>query len=178
MSLRAVKSLSCAGLIMAGTMAFPVVGWAQQSTAPTGAAEVVKTYDAQTMRPEDIRKCLERSQKLNQQEQAKDDYRATVQQYLGKITKLGENLKRQRLEIDNTNPDAVKKYNDRIQEHANMIDRYNTRMVPQLVSRQDQLAKDVARYNKQCSGKKYFEDDWVAAVKELGIADPRNTAAQ
>lgn len=178
MSPRAVKVLSYAGLMMAGLVVFPVQGQAQQSTAPAGAAEVIKTYDAQTMRPEDIRKCLERSQKLNQQEQAKDDYRSTVQQYLEKITKLGEGLKRQRLEIDNTDPDAVKKYNDRIQEHASMIDRYNTRMAPQLVSRQEQLAKDVARYNKQCSGKKYFEDDWVAAVKELGIADPRSAAAQ
>lgn len=178
MSPRAVKVLSYAGLMVAGLVVLPIQGQAQQSTAPSGTAEVIKTYDAQTMRPEDIRKCLERGEKLNQQEKAKDDYSLTVQQYLGKITKLGEGLKRQRLEIDNTDPDAVKKYNDRIQEHASMIDRYNTRMVPQLVSRQEQLAKDVARYNKQCSGKKYFEDDWVAAVKELGIADPRSAAAQ
>ena len=147
---------------------------AQQSGGTT--AESVKKYDAQTMRPEDIRKCLKDGQKLDQQEQAGADYRATVTEFLGKINKLTESLKLQRVEIDNTDADAVKDYNSRVENQQQMIARYKERMLPQLNQREAQLSKSIERYNKRCSGKKYFEDDWVAAVKELGIEDPRDAA--
>ena len=67
-------------------------------------------------------------------------------------------------------------YNRRVERHASMIERYYDKFLPNLEGRQEKLNAAIDAYNENCATKSYFEEDWLEAVDELGIEDPRKVA--
>ncbi len=164
------------GYLMAGATA--VVLLASPATAQQKAsenAEVIKVYEAGTLTPADIRACLRQDQRLADLEKRLASYQASMTSYRNRISALEADLDKRRKQIDGTDPEAVKEYNARVERHRTMIDTYNDEMLPTLDQRRDQLNKLVSDYNGRCADKSYFEDDWQAALTELGIPDPRPT---
>jgi Skp family chaperone for outer membrane proteins len=146
---------------------------AQTGSSASGDAEVIKVYDAGTLKPADIRACLRQDQRLGDLEKRLADYQASMATHRERITALEKELDRRRKQIDGTDPEAVKVYNARVERHRTMIDTYNDEMLPTLERRREQLNQLVRDYNRDCADKSYFEDDWQAALTELGVSDPR-----
>ena len=146
---------------------------AQKAAAPVQDAEVIKVYDKGTLKPVDIRACLRQDQRLRDLEKRLSDYQASLASHRSRITALEKELDRRRKQIDGTDPAAVKEYNARVERHRTMIDTYNEEMLPTLDRRRDQLNQLVKDYNAACADKSYFEEDWQAALAELGMKDPR-----
>jgi len=146
---------------------------AQTATGTTQDADVIKVYEAGTLQPADIRACLRQDQRLADLEKRLGDYQASMASHRTRITALEKDLDRRRKQIDGTDPSVVKEYNARVERHRAMIDTYNDEMLPTLDRRRDQLNKLVQDYNAGCADKSYFEEDWQAALTELGVRDPR-----
>ena len=139
-------------------------------------AEVIKIYDENTLKPEDIRACLKTDQDIVRQEQQLADYEETVLEFKTEIEELAADLDKRRKQIDGSDSKAVDAYNRRVDRHRAMIDRYNNKFIPTLTSRREKLNAAIDQYNTGCADKSYFEEDWLAAVDEMGIQDPRPQA--
>ncbi|ANK80453.1 MAG: hypothetical protein TEF_06320 [Rhizobiales bacterium NRL2] len=171
--------------LLAGAMALLLAlpAAAQSQKAEDGPAadanpapEIIKVYDENTLKPEDIRACLKSDLAIADMETRVADYEDTLTSFRQQIADLGEDLDRRRKQIDGTDPEAVAEYNRRVDRHADMIDRYNEKFVPNLTDRRKRLNEAIDTYNRDCAEKAYFEEDWLEAVAELGIEDPRATA--
>lgn len=169
--MRMLMNLAAATALSAMALAGPAA--AQKSADPAQDAEVIKVYDAGTLKPADIRACLRQDQRLGDLEKRLTDYQASMTAHRSRITALEKELDRRRKQIDGTDPAAVKEYNARVERHRTMIDTYNEEMLPTLDRRRDQLNQLVKDYNAACADKSYFEEDWQAALAELGMKDPR-----
>lgn len=143
---------------------------------PDPDPEIIKVYDDDTLKPAEIRQCLRDDMAIADMEAKVADYEQTLKTFRGQIHNLGDNLDRRRKQIDGTDPDAVAEYNRRVERHASMIERYYDKFLPNLEGRQQKLNAAIDAYNADCATKSYFEEDWVEAVKELGIEDPRKVA--
>jgi septal ring factor EnvC (AmiA/AmiB activator) len=171
-------------LAMAGAIfVLPAVALAQTSTAEKPAAtsedpdaEVIKIYDENTLKPEDITACLQTDQDIVRQEQQLVDYEQTLSDFKADIEKLAADMDRRRKQIDGSDAKAVDVYNKRVDRHRAMIDRYNQKFLPTLAERRGKLNDSIDAYNSGCADKSYFEEDWLASVAELGIDDPRPEA--
>lgn len=173
-------------MVMVGALVFlPSFVMAQSSTpkesteTPATAepeADVIKIYDEDTLKPEDIRKCLKTDQDIVRQEQQLAEYEQTLVDFKTDIEKLASDLDKRRKQIDGSDPKAVDTYNKRVDRHRAMIDRYNQKFLPTLSERRTALNGSIDAYNSNCADKAYFEEDWLAAVEELGIKDPRPSA--
>ncbi|WP_416897549.1 MAG: hypothetical protein ACMVY4_19110 [Minwuia sp.] len=139
-------------------------------------AEVIKIYDENTLTPDDIRACLKTDQDIVAMEAQLADYEKTLAGFQQEIRDLAADLDRRRKQIDGTDAKAVDAYNKRVDRHGAMIDRYNTRFLPTLAERRSKLNAAIDTYNTDCADKAYFEEDWLAAVEEMGIEDPRAQA--
>ncbi len=162
------------GFLMAGATAGMLLGsaaMAQQNASES--AEVIKVYEAGTLTPADIRACLRQDQRLADLEKRLGTYQTSMTTYRSRISALEADLDKRRKQIDGTDPAAVKEYNTRVERHRKMIDTYNDEMLPTLDRRRDQLNQLVKDYNAGCADKSYFEQDWQAALAELGMKDPR-----
>lgn len=153
----------------------PVVNQPAQS-GTQGETEVIKIYDENTLKPADIRACLKSDQDIVRQEEQLAEYEATVAKFTKQIEDLVADMDKRRKEIDGTDPKAVDAYNKKVDRHRTMIDRYNQKFLPTLTERRANLNAAIDFYNTNCAGKAYFEDDWLAAVAEMGIEDPRPQA--
>lgn len=161
-------------LLMAGvTVAVLLASSAQAQQKASEDAEVIKVYEDGTLTPADIRACLRQDQRLADLEKRLVTYQASMTSYRERISALEADLDNRRKQIDGTDPAAVKEYNTRVERHRKMIDTFNEEMLPTLDQRRDQLNKLVTDYNGRCADKSYFEDDWQAALTELGVPDPR-----
>lgn len=170
-------------ILLAGAMALLLAlpAMAQSPQTEEGPAaepdpEIIKVYDENTLKPEDIRACLNSDMAIADMEAKVTDYEATLTVFRQQIADLGADLDRRRKQIDGTDPEAVAEYNRRVDRHAEMIDRYNQKFVPNLTARRNRLNDAIDAYNRDCADKAYFEEDWLEAVAELGIEDPRATA--
>lgn len=167
--------------VLACLLALAVPALAQNAkdggkAAAEPAPDVIKVYDDNTLKPEDIRACLKSDAAISDMEAKLDDYKKTVADFRAKIDELAAELDRRRKQIDGTDPDAVADYNRRVDRHAEMVERYNGSFLPNLKGRRKKLNAAIETYNSDCAEKSYFEEDWLAAVKELGIEDPRPKA--
>lgn len=139
-------------------------------------AEVIKIYDENTLKPEDITACLKTDQDIVRQEQKLGDYELTLADFKADIEKLAADMDKRRKQIDGSDAKAVDAYNKRVDRHRSMIDRYNQKFLPTLAERRARLNTSIDQYNSNCADKSYFEEDWLAAVQQLGIDDPRPEA--
>ncbi|MDF1721379.1 MAG: hypothetical protein P1U65_11955 [Minwuia sp.] len=163
-------------ILMLGAAATVLLaGPAMAQQTATGNAEVIKVYEQGTLTPADIRACMRQDQRLVDQEKRLVAYQQSMTTYRERIRALEADLDKRRKQIDGTDPAAVTEYNTRVERHRTMIDTFNDEMLPTLDQRRDQLNKLVSDYNARCADKSYFEEDWQAALAELGIADPRPT---
>jgi len=173
-------------IFMCGALAMaPAVVHAQSSETTTPAAseaaasedaEVIKIYDENTLKPADIRTCLKLDQDIVRQEKQLAEYEQTLFAFKTDIEELAADIDERRKKIDGTDAKAVDAYNRRVDRHRAMIDRYNQKFLPTLSDRRARLNGAIDTYNSDCAEKAYFEEDWVAAVEELGIKDPRAEA--
>lgn len=157
----------------------PAVALAQSTSAEQSSepdAEVIKIYDEDTLKPEDITACLKTDQDIVRQEQQLADYEQTLVDFKADIEKLAADLDKRRKQIDGSDAKAVDVYNKRVDRHRAMIDRYNQKFLPTLSERRINLNTAIDQYNTNCADKAYFEEDWLAAVEALGIEDPRPAA--
>jgi len=100
-------------------------------------------------------------------------YQACMTDHRSSITALETGLGRRRRQIYVPYPSAVMEFNARVEGLRTMLDTYNDEMLPALDRRRDQLNQLVKDYNADCADKSYFEEDWQAALAELGMKDPR-----
>ena len=153
----------------------PVVNQPAQS-GTQAETEVIKIYDENTLKPADIRTCLKLDQDIVRQEKQLAEYEQTLFAFKTDIEELAADIDERRKQIDGTDAKAVDAYNRRVDRHRAMIDRYNQKFLPTLTERRANLNQAIDSYNTNCAGKAYFEDDWLAAVAEMGIEDPRPQA--
>ncbi|MEC9345275.1 MAG: hypothetical protein VYB54_03545 [Pseudomonadota bacterium] len=152
---------------------------AQAATPPSPAAaqDGEKVYDATTLNPAQIRACLKLDQQMLEQEARVADYEKTLSGYREKIAALRAELTERRKAIDAADPVAVNDFNSRVDRHREMTETYNDQFVPALEKRRQRMNELVGSYNERCANKGYFEEDWTAALAELGLPDPRRRAA-
>lgn len=164
---------------IAGLMLLPGMALSQTAATETAAepeAEVIKIYDENTLKPEDITRCLRTDQAIVRQEKQLADYEKTLLDFKTEIEDLAADLDERRKQIDGSDPKAVDAYNKRVDRHRAMIERYNDKFLPTLADRRTKLNASIDQYNTGCADKSYFEEDWLAAVEALGIEDPRPAA--
>lgn len=174
-----MRLFGLAGTALIALMVMIAAATAQTSSSntDTGAeADVIKVYDENTLTPDAIRKCLRTDQGIVRMEEKLAEYEATLAGFLKQISDLADDLDKRRKQIDGTDPKAVDIYNKRVDRHRNMIERYNTKFLPTLADRKTKLNTAISTYNSDCADKAYFEEDWLAAIAELGVEDPRPQA--
>lgn len=167
------------GVLAAALLCFQAQAQTPAAETPAESepdTEVIKIYDENTLKPADIRACLKSDQDIDRQEEQLAEYEATVAKFKNQIEDLADELDERRKEIDGTDAKAVDAYNKKVDRHRTMIDRYNEKFLPTLAQRRARLNEAIDFYNANCAGKAYFEDDWLAAVSEMGIEDPRPQA--
>ncbi len=172
-----MKYLGKTLIILGAGLCLSTGAMAQSQAEPEAPkVDVVKVYEEGTLTPDDIRKCLQTDLDIKDMEVKLAAYEQTLTDYRKQIADLADDLDRRRKQIDGTDPKAVDIYNKRVDRHRNMIDRYNTKFLPTLTERKTRLNSGIDTYNNDCADKSYFEEDWLAAVEEMGIEDPRPQA--
>lgn len=175
MKIRMIRGLAAIAVIAV----LPGIALSQSSTSEgtqEPEAEVIKVYDENTLKPSDITKCLKTDQSIIRQESQLADYEKTLLDFKTEIEELAADLDKRRKQIDGSDPKAVDAYNRRVDRHRAMIERYNEKFLPTLAERRSKLNTSIDQYNNGCADKSYFEEDWLAAVEEMGIEDPRPQA--
>jgi len=111
-----------------------------------------------------LRDCINQQAKIKQQDTEMQAQQDKLNADKAEIGKRGDTLKTQLETLDRTSPDAVTAYNEQAAARDKMIDEYQEQ-VTQFNARVQSFNTDREGFTKNCSNRRYFEDDEIAIRK-------------
>jgi len=111
-----------------------------------------------------LRDCINQQAKIKQQDTEMQVQQDKLNADKAEIGKRGDTLKTQLETLDRTSPDAVSAYNEQAAARDKMIDEYQEQ-VTQFNARVQSFNTDREAFTKNCSNRRYFEDDEIAIRK-------------
>jgi hypothetical protein len=111
-----------------------------------------------------LRDCMNQQSKVKQQDTDLQAQQDKLNADKAEIGKRGDTLKTQLESLDRTNPDAITAYNEQAAARDKMIDDYQDQ-VTQFNARVQTFNGDREAFTKNCSNRRYFEDDEIAIRK-------------
>ena len=111
-----------------------------------------------------LRDCMNQQAKVKQQDTELQAQQDKLNADKAEIGKRGDTLKAQLETLDRSDPDAVSAYNEQAAARDKMIDDYQDQ-VTQFNTRAQSFNTERDAFTKNCSNRRYFEDDEIAIRK-------------
>ncbi|HKX44208.1 MAG TPA: hypothetical protein VJO99_23825 [Burkholderiaceae bacterium] len=151
-----IRTLVAAALLSSAATAGLAAG--KEATFGSGKASGPFLTKAQ------LRDCMNQQTKVKQQDTDLQAQQDKLNADKAEIGKRGDTLKTQLEALDRTNPEAVNAYNEQAAARDKMIDDYQDQ-VNQFNTRVQAFNTERESFTKNCSNRRYFEDDEIAIRK-------------
>jgi hypothetical protein len=135
--------------------------------APTKAADAkpregsLGTGSGPALTRDQLRQCLAEDDRLKKEAVDAVEAQRALERDRAEIDRQGADIETQKGAIDKSDQAAVDAYNERLQARGKLIEAYRTQ-VPKFNQRIEALNASKAAYTKECTDRKYFEDDYEA----------------
>lgn len=128
----------------------------------------IKTYPSTTLSPARLKDCVDREDSIGKIEDSRTFLHAEIE-------RSQDELKKEKLQldyisniIDQRKPSAVKEFNRNVELFNIKREKFNN-AVMQFNAGSASFKRDVDKFNEDCAGKLYYNDDLIAARQELGL---------
>lgn len=108
-----------------------------------------------------LRQCLAEDGRLKKEAVDAVEAQRALERNRAEIDRLGTEVETQKGTIDRSDQAAVDAYNERLRARGKLIEDYRAQ-VPEFNQRVEKLNASKLAYTKDCTDRKYFEDDYEA----------------